>query len=726
MTKFKLSILFFFVLVFAASAFAIDDSLRSLGQWGMAQGDSHREGLNAAVSANWENISQTISISSTLGTYQPMIADIDGDGSLEVINSLSNSVQVFEVDSNNNFYLGSAFDIGAAQFSPYTVTKRYDSDDYLEFAYGHNTKIGLLQYDGISITTELNATLNATYGSVLGAPVCLNISNIFRCIFTTRDSANIIHLISLFRNNTLGNHLKTEYIGTYDKRIYASKFPVYEDLHNTGHIILIFPCDDDSDGNTGVCAYDSFTNALDTSFSGDGKIDDINGLTSENPVDMKLMSYYTGSGNFNLLLMCEGVFAGTQTGSFNVISSSGSVLATRTFDTSTFQITGSMAVGNFLSNTYYDACLFYNKGTTSSNIKCYSSKNLSVSYFATAAHNILHGLILIGSGAGGSQPLTIADYGLGNYNSIFAGNKIVTLSPSLKTNSLGSYSQLMSIPIDFNQDGTGDVCGAYLNNFVCVRTNATNNPPVLDPARLYSGYYGYYPVVCLGSDTTFRAQECGGSITACNYNNDLAADQERMISNCGKNAAGYPSSDKLTNIETGAFAGSQPEFSCQYNHTGVFHVTIYLEDGANIGDRNAFNPDEIAIQVLNGTDGVTCNINSITTPDSQPSLSTLPPSGTAEQAVQQFANTITAGVGWVKFVFVMIIAIVCMLGTAKTLGRTAPQSGTMNSIISMTVGFCVILVAAIIHLISLFVPALILISFSLIVLFSRVLSPGQG
>jgi len=135
-----------------------------------------------------------------------------------------------------------------------------------------------------------------------------------------------------------------------------------------------------------------------------------------------------------------------------------------------------------------------------------------------------------------------------------------------------------------------------------------NLPPTIWNNLSYGGYFGYYNPVCVNTTITFEAQECGGTVTDCNYDNDASEDTERIVTNCGFDTSGSPNSNPDTHLENGTPALANPQFSCYYNQTGVFNVRMYLQDQADLTDYTVYNTQKISLTVIDGVQGVTCNV----------------------------------------------------------------------------------------------------------------------
>lgn len=62
-------------------------------------------------------------------------------------------------------------------------------------------------------------------------------------------------------------------------------------------------------------------------------------------------------------------------------------------------------------------------------------------------------------------------------------------------------------------------------------------------------------------------------------------------------------------MTNGTYALSQPSVSCTYNAIGDYYVTLYLQDASHPTDYTQL--DEFVVQVVTGTPGATCNVNSL-------------------------------------------------------------------------------------------------------------------
>jgi hypothetical protein len=104
---------------------------------------------------------------------------------------------------------------------------------------------------------------------------------------------------------------------------------------------------------------------------------------------------------------------------------------------------------------------------------------------------------------------------------------------------------------------------------------------------IHGGFFGYYQGdVCLNTTVTFRAQECIGDLTSCNYYNSNN-EKERLRVDCGNGQ-----------INTGSFSTSSPFVTCYYNETATEEVILYIQSESNpdtLNVNNANTPIELSI-----------------------------------------------------------------------------------------------------------------------------------
>ena len=189
---------------------------------------------------------------------------------------------------------------------------------------------------------------------------------------------------------------------------------------------------------------------------------------------------------------------------------------------------------------------------------------------------------------------------------------------------------------DVNGDGVLDICTQRSGQTACVTSGQGNGVPTLNNS-LTNGGYGSAPGVanapiCVNTTVTFSATECGS--VPCNYFNDVLQDTERLATNCGQGSNGFPTGSTTDGLENGTLVNTRPNFECFYNQTGLFSVTIFLQDDANLGDETQFNTQALLVNVIVGQDGVTCNTGSSIPAGATGALPTGLPSGQEEQIAE--------------------------------------------------------------------------------------------
>jgi len=165
-------------------------------------------------------------------------------------------------------------------------------------------------------------------------------------------------------------------------------------------------------------------------------------------------------------------------------------------------------------------------------------------------------------------------------------------------------------------DGIPEIIKLTSDNVIAMWSDVSNDPPVIDRTLEHSGYHNYYSTVCLNSTVTFRARECTDEQTDCNYENDFTNDEERIVTNCGQDSIGNPTSSYTTGIDNGTFnSEGNPFFQCVYSQTGTFGVRLYLQDDSYPNDFSQYNDIDINIHVIDGIEGETCNVGFVTLAD---------------------------------------------------------------------------------------------------------------
>jgi hypothetical protein len=268
---------------------------------------------------------------------------------------------------------------------------------------------------------------------------------------------------------------------------------------------------------------------------------------------------------------------------------------------------------------------------------------------------------------------------------------------------------------DLNGDGNGDIITSgsspsitrVISNF---EEGTFNAPPDLFTNLSGAGYFNYNRgATCKGTNVTFRAQECPGTGSGCNYNNDRTSDTERIRTDCGAGT---------TTI--GALHAGLPQVSCVYNTTGTFQVVLYLQDQANLFNLEESNEDDvILINVIDGIPGTTCNIGSqfVSSPGAQPSTVATPQQEAIDQSVDDTLGILFGTSALLKLLASLGIIIAIMYGLVS--------EGIRNSFLIGSAGVLTMIGLTAIGLLSVYVSILFFVGIILIFIITTFVSSGR-
>jgi len=183
----------------------------------------------------------------------------------------------------------------------------------------------------------------------------------------------------------------------------------------------------------------------------------------------------------------------------------------------------------------------------------------------------------------------------------------------------------------------------------------------------------------------------------CNYNNDVATDTERIVTDCGK-----------TTKENGTYSNTNPVFSCVYNETGTYTVRLYLQDSANDEDFSQYNTEDIRVNVIDGIDGLTCNTNIISSTDDIPVVADVAVEGDFDSLWDSLFN----GSEILKFLLAMILIIGAIFATTQV---------TQNSFVVALVGVLVMGGCTVFGILSAWIMIIFLISMVLLLVMKATL-----
>ncbi|MGM0495434.1 MAG: hypothetical protein ACQERX_02105 [Bacillota bacterium] len=174
-------------------------------------------------------------------------------------------------------------------------------------------------------------------------------------------------------------------------------------------------------------------------------------------------------------------------------------------------------------------------------------------------------------------------------------NQDETTSDIELTSALGGLSGNIKID-DISGDGTQEFISTSSGTSSVIYTQ----PEDASIITIYgTGLYGYYEEDNCLDDVTIKMRECVDTLE-CTYSTDNpdTSEEEKLCSDCGG----------TQNYSCGSYSLTNPQFTCTNLSEGTTEIDLYLYT-----DKNENTPATMLstnISVLNGTDGVTCNVDS--------------------------------------------------------------------------------------------------------------------
>ena len=618
-------------------------ALATITGWSGYQENQAGDGNERSYFSSWSNTTDGDTITLTPGEpYQVLADDLDDDGITEVMHQGAGFLSILQDDSPDtvgmsivySLYIGASPETHPAIFTnPQNGQKSY--------VFIANDTLHSFRWDGTQlIRTYLNLTLPDPFCNRWSGISCP--TNADSCYAVCEDTVQNVTRLYQF-NITNGSQVN---IGINLSFVHLpAKGTLTASTQVQPFNVLAFACDQNRDTLFGVCAVRSDTLDFFTTFSSDGIIDDLateNGQQAEtitNPVwifvggsENIIVAYLSKNGTTD---GCGGAACAATnivTPHVKALSLSGSTswhtcgtsVSTRTYlgcgtiTTEDFNVLSQpfQAFVNDDRKVCVAQSVQFSAGTTLPWLGCLDadtgSRDLSTSVGnPTNCVGCPAGVVNYwGSTFSGQSVSDMTSFGnAGNESNDFLlfGNTLYTTRDNvfvgLKNLSAYSLASRMASIIDTNDDGHAEIAVSSSTNTLFLYQEpdiSADDLPELFQNLTSSGYYNYYSgATCRGTNTTFKAQECPGTGSGCNYNNDLASNTERLRTDCGTGTA-----------TTGTLTGTQPSVSCLYNTTGTFNVVIYLQENSHPTDLSQSNSQPITINVIDGTAGVTCNIAS--------------------------------------------------------------------------------------------------------------------
>lgn len=637
--------------------------------WGQYQDDHTLRGFINDETAQWQNTSY-VRTTAENSDYQALIIDTDQDGQNDIITFDDQTVRIYDKNLNIKQEYNFAKPIKS---QPALITN--DTHFFLMTATQDKFNTLIIEHDG---TMTLNQTLSiASYNSTMTGVTGRN-----ETAYLISSDGTSTYLTTFHANN----YTMTKGPATSPNAVL--KNPALEDIDHDSKDEIVFICDADGNGKHGLCVIDTSTEALDTGFSSDGIIDDLENVpedhisspliynvgsdatvlnTCYDSCDSQYPEWYNFWNRKRCYTSCEinygigSIGGGGYHEIFVTYSAAGTCSSVGSQDLlylGGYKSTGAVMTGFPATSTASGSNLF---DCSTNN---YDS-SLSQPIAAFRNGEIMICLAQDGIFPAGSDNLNLIgcvdpSTGSVNYSISTGSNEVVAddITSILALRNTGDFDMnLVVSPFiysfdnghtlnftvqgittayhlsssDLDGDGNVELVYTGASGTKIIHSTYTNEPPELNHSLVDSGFTaspGVSSPICVNTTVTFEAQETGGN-TAGNYENDDDQDTERIASNCGQLTTGHPSSSSTEGLENGTLAGSNPVFQCYFNQTGTFTVRLYLQDDSNPSDMT--ESDDKLLTVINGEPGVTCNTASAETIESLGSTSSTGMSGQEAQ-----------------------------------------------------------------------------------------------
>ena len=684
-------------------------------EWGEYQDDQTNRGFVHDTYAIWEGVGTVIS-KNTGSDYQPLIIDWDNDSTKEIILFTSTFISVHD----NLLNIEDQLNIGTSIMSQPTMYLN-GSDAFLSLITTNS--LNTYTYNGTDIILENTTKINTTGNSVTGVKFAHGYIYFASSINATHsnfykiagDDFEII-------NETLitGNVTHNPAIGDID-------------IDDIDEIAIV--CDANNDKLWGLCVFDGDLGGLETGFSTDGIIDGLLTKGTSDYIKSPLMYNVDGTTDTEIILgytisgTCGGV-ANNYLQKISVFNSDGSVKWSKLGNTGT-GFPGCPNAGNdpyWISQPFIAEnndggmlCFVGNGDTTTEVYESFGCLNVLDGSVNWSAINPLTDINIINkditSGAAvyrqeGSDYIVLGQF-VYRADGTFAAN----IAPQINS----AYEYAIA---DTNGDGNANFIYSSSTITKLASSSHINLVPTLYNNLSYGGYgnnYGYSTPVCVNGTVTFSAQECGGAITSCNYGNDEAIDDERIVSNCGQQADGTSNTLFTTNLANGTLSGANPTFQCYYNRTGIFNVRLYLQDEYNLNDYSQYNTQTITVNVINGQEGITCSIIEPIAPgETVPSTTTDQQAQTNEAIDDTFGILFGTGAQSDKLKLIVGLAIVISITI------WAAKEGLTSGIGLLAIALVTTVLVTFLGLLTPAILLIVLMSLILLMLFSKFISPSSG
>ena len=633
--------------------------------------------------------------------FQPIILDWDDDSSNDVISFSTTFITVL----NENLETKDTLNIVKTPLSQPTFYLNGTSE---LLAIIVSNELRIYDYNGTDIFLVNSTSINTTGTKVTG----VKYSNSF-IYFAASMNATQSNFYKIRGNNfTIIN--TTTFSGNVTHNPAIGDI----DLDTIDEIVIV--CDNNNNGEYGLCVFDADLGNFDVGFNNSGILDDLHTKGGDTYVTSPLIYNLDDATDREIIFArsVEGTCGGV---AFNYLptitayNSDGTTLWSRTGNTGTvfpgcpnsahdpFWITQPFIAFDDAGN---DLVCAVGNGDTNNEIwehmGCLNGLNGTIEW---STINPLVNVNVIDKGitSGGAFLRTTGDDYLVFGQFIYFSNGTFAINI---TQVDASYEYAI---VDLDTDNNLDIVYSTLAIIKAIFSDFTNLPPVVNNTYAYGGYGGqpsYESPICVNTTLTFSARECTDGVS-CNYDNDVASDTERIVSNCGQLPSGAAGTSFTANLDNGTLDANNPQFQCVYNLTGIFSVRLFLQDQADLFDFSEYNTQAITVNVIDGTPGITCNlIPSVSPGDTTP----IPASAQESQTNAAIEDTlgILFGSGTGSDKLKLIVGIALILGIIAAAYREGVKDAAGIAIVA---GLATLLVT----FIGLITPAIFILALALII-----------
>lgn len=687
-----------FVLLIGLTTVSADALLENDGFWATHGNQDATTYRTNTIAGLFPDDSVVVNIAAG-SNFQPLAADLNSDGIMDIITSNGNYIQIYKANDRNAVTLQAEYLTVGTQTRSYELVETNDNEIHI-IGVHDNVLIYNFLFNGTALNVNNSANLHTTFNITNNtklSPIdtfikCLSVSGVKTCFWGDESHEVIEYNV---QDNTLMNYTGSKFIG--DTPIAVS-----------GNYIS-FITDEDVDAFDGISLYKIDTHT----------ISDIHECNEELLCNIQAVSMSGILGSQTIIYSYRSTHAGT--GDVNagarIIKYDGSVHPSTGVEIS-FSCAGcemfvsNPVIGDFenTESTQLDLCIQAELQQAAAPVtqyfRCVDTFQGNVVYNSLTATDI-----------GLNDPpnsednlkLTAADVDGDGLLDVITGYEIYKVSNATRylTFSLDNGGQM--IPIDLDGDSNLDLLSVAAGDTYVLYSSYVNNIPTLYNNISFGGYYGYPNPICKNSTINFYARDCGSNAD-CNYDNDLGSDTERIISDCGLSE---------TVLHNGSFTLNNPTVACHYNETGSYTVTNYLQDYANQNDFTQFNTQKITINVIDGIPGSTCNQAGtiITSPlDNVIVTSTTPETEAIDDSIDATFG-ILFGTSQKMRLLVAMSIIIAMTITAGIKTNGAPMPTVLTMVMST-------ILVTFLGLLTIWVIILVLIVATLFMMFTNFISGG--